>query len=112
MDQRLRPCARRKQSLARQPAHLYQVAAYQHPPKKNDVARALSIVYTAFALFSAGWGWYMYEKRARLIRQRSGKDLDNLFGPVVVCIGLAVALVLNFAFKVCALIDKPLLSSS
>lgn len=45
----------------------------------------------------------MYEKRARLIRQRSGKDLDNLFGPIVVCIGLAVALVLNFAFKVCPL---------
>lgn len=42
----------------------------------------------------------MYEKRAKLIRQRSGRDLDNLFGPIVVCIGLAVALVLNFAFKV------------
>jgi SPX domain protein involved in polyphosphate accumulation/uncharacterized membrane protein YidH (DUF202 family) len=72
---------------------------YNAAGKTNDVARALSIVYTAFALFSAGWGWYMYEKRARLIRQRSGKDLDNLFGPIVVCIGLAVALVLNFAFK-------------
>jgi hypothetical protein len=34
--------------------------------------------------------WFIYEKRARLIRQRSGKDLDNMFGPIVVCIGLAV----------------------
>lgn len=72
---------------------------YNAAGKHNDVARALSIVYTAFALFSAGWGWYMYEKRAMLIRQRSGKDLDNIFGPLVVCLGLAVALVLNFAFK-------------
>ena len=73
---------------------------YNAAGKNNDVARALSIVYTLFALFSAGWGWYMYEVRSRLIRQRSGRDLDNRFGPIVVCVGLAAALVLNFAFKV------------
>ncbi|KAJ5693268.1 hypothetical protein N7462_002691 [Penicillium macrosclerotiorum] len=72
---------------------------YNAAGKHNKIAQALAIVYTFFALFSAAWGWYMYEKRARLIRQRSGKDLDNMFGPLVVCIGLAVALVLNFAFK-------------
>lgn len=74
---------------------------YNAAGKHNDVARALAIVYTCFAIFSAAWGWFMYEKRARLIRQRSGRDLDNTFGPLVVCFGLAVALVLNFAFKVC-----------
>ncbi|BAE61076.1 unnamed protein product [Aspergillus oryzae] len=73
---------------------------YNAAGKTNDIARALAIVYTCFAIFSAAWGWYMYEKRSRLIRQRSGRDLDNTFGPIVVCIGLAVALVLNFAFKV------------
>ena len=73
---------------------------YNAAGKTNDIARALAIVYTCFAIFSAAWGWYMYEKRSRLIRQRSGRDLDNTFGPLVVCIGLAVALVLNFAFKV------------
>lgn len=73
---------------------------YNAAGKHNQVAQALAVVYTFFAVFSAAWGWFMYEKRARLIRQRSGKDLDNLFGPVVVCIGLTVALVLNFVFKV------------
>lgn len=73
---------------------------YNAAGKHNRVAQALAVIYTFFALFSAAWGWYMYEKRARLIRQRSGKDLDNMIGPLVVCIGLAVALVLNFAFKV------------
>jgi uncharacterized membrane protein YphA (DoxX/SURF4 family) len=73
---------------------------YNAAGKHNRIAQALAVVYTFFALFSAAWGWYMYEKRGRLIRQRSGKDLDNMFGPIVVCIGLAVALVLNFAFKV------------
>lgn len=74
---------------------------YNAAGKHNRVAQALAVVYTFFALFSAAWGWFMYEKRSRLIRQRSGKDLDNVFGPIVVCIGLAIALVLNFAFKVC-----------
>ncbi|PWY65305.1 SPX domain protein [Aspergillus heteromorphus CBS 117.55] len=79
---------------------------YNAAGKDNDVARALSIVYTCFAIFAAAWGWYMHEKRARLIRQRSGRDLDNTFGPIVVCIGLAVALVLNFAFKYNSTVER------
>jgi uncharacterized membrane protein YidH (DUF202 family) len=72
---------------------------YNAAGKHNQVAQALAVVYTFFAIFAAVWGWFIYEKRARLIRQRSGKDLDNMFGPIVVCIGLAIALVLNFVFK-------------
>ncbi|KAL2863558.1 SPX domain protein [Aspergillus lucknowensis] len=79
---------------------------YNAAGKHNDIARALSIVYTCFAIFSAAWGWYMHEMRARLIRQRSGRDLDNTFGPIVVCVGLAVALVLNFAFKYTSTLEK------
>ncbi|KAJ5641630.1 hypothetical protein N7490_005630 [Penicillium lividum] len=79
---------------------------YNAAGKHNKIAQALAVVYTFFALFSAAWGWYMYEKRSRLIRQRSGKDLDNLFGPLVVCIGLAVALVLNFAFKYKSVLEQ------
>lgn len=67
----------------------------------NPVARVLAIVYTCFAVFAGAWGWWMYVTRARLIRARSGKDLDNVIGPFVICVGLAVALVLNFWFKVC-----------
>ncbi|OOQ84116.1 SPX domain protein [Penicillium brasilianum] len=79
---------------------------YNSAGKHNRIAQALATVYTFFALFSAAWGWYMYEKRSRLIRQRSGKDLDSMFGPIVVCIGLAVALVLNFAFKYKAVLQQ------
>ncbi|KAL1967282.1 hypothetical protein VTN77DRAFT_3328 [Rasamsonia byssochlamydoides] len=75
------------------------LALYNAAGVENEIAQALAIVYTGFAVFASAWGWYMYETRSRLIRQRSGKDLDNLFGPVVVCVGLAAALVLNFGFK-------------
>jgi hypothetical protein len=47
----------------------------------------------------------MYWYRSKLIRERSGKDFDGLTGPLVVCVGLAVALCLNFGFKVCFFIS-------
>ncbi len=34
--------------------------------------------------------------------ERSGRDFDNVVGPIVVCVGLVVALLLNFGFKVCS----------
>lgn len=68
--------------------------------KDNDIARALAFVYTVIAVFTGVWGWGVYMWRSRLIEQRSGKDFDALTGPVVVCVGLIVALCLNFGFKV------------
>merc|ERR1711939_1191249 len=65
----------------------------------NNVARALSVVYTLFAVFAGVWGWAVYMWRSKLITERSGKDFDNAIGPFVVAIGLACALILNFAFK-------------
>lgn len=65
----------------------------------NNIARALSLVYTAFAAFAAVWGWGVYMWRSKLITERSGKDFDNVVGPFIVSIGLAVALILNFGFK-------------
>lgn len=66
----------------------------------NNVARVLAVVYTIIALFAGAWGWWMYIVRSRMIEQRSGKDFDNIVGPIVVCIGLVLALCMNFGFKV------------
>lgn len=66
----------------------------------NGTARALAVVYTGFAVFAGAWGWWMYIVRSRLIQERSGKDFDNIIGPIIVCVGLTVALCLNFGFKV------------
>lgn len=72
----------------------------------NNVARALALVYTAFAVFAGAWGLGVYQWRSRLIMERSGKDFDNMIGPFIVSIGLAAALCLNFAFKYTAAIAE------
>lgn len=74
---------------------------YNAAGESNDVARGLAVVYTVIAMFAGGWGWRMYITRSQMIKDRSGKDFDNALGPIVVCIGLVIALLLNFAFKVC-----------
>lgn len=66
----------------------------------NIVASSLAVVYTIIALFAGAWGWWVFIQRSRMIEQRSGKDFDYVAGPVIVCLGLFTALILNFAFKV------------
>jgi hypothetical protein len=76
------------------------LALYNAAGRDNEIARVLAIVYTVLAIFSGIWGWSMYMYRGRLIRTRSGLDFDNVIGPSIICGGLVVALLLNFAFKV------------
>lgn len=75
------------------------VALYNAAGEHNNIARALAVVYTIVALFTALWGYGLYWWRSRLIAARSGKDFDNAIGPVVVCVSLIVALCVNFGFK-------------
>ena len=35
-----------------------------------------------------------------MIRERSGKDFDSIYGPIAVCVALIVALCLNFGLQV------------
>lgn len=79
---------------------------YNAAGESNNVARALAIVYTLISLFAGAWGWWMYIVRSRMIQERSGKDFDNVIGPIVVCMGLVIALCLNFGFKYRAASEK------
>lgn len=74
---------------------------YNAAGESNHVARGLAIVYTSIAVFAGAWGWWQYIVRSRMIKQRSGNDFDSVVGPIIVCIGLIVALCLNFGFQVC-----------
>lgn len=75
---------------------------YNAAGEHNNIARALGLAYTGIALFTGIWGYWVYIERCKLIMERSGKDFDKRLGPVVVCVGLVIALCLNFGFKVSA----------
>ena len=73
---------------------------YNAAGKNNTIAHALGLAYTGIALFTGIWGYWVYLERCRLIQERSGRDFDQKLGPIVISLGLSVALCLNFGFKV------------
>lgn len=74
---------------------------------EDMLALAMGVVYLAIAAFAGAWGFAMHKQRREMIIERSGRDFDNLIGPMVVSIALVVSLVLNFVFQV-----SPILVSS
>lgn len=69
---------------------------------EDTIAEYMGIAYIVIAIFAGAWGYYMHFTRRNMIVARSGKDFDNIFGPLIISVALMVALVLNFIFKVCA----------
>lgn len=72
----------------------------------NKTAQVLAIVYTCLSIFTAAWGWWVYNRRSTLIRNRDGRDLDYHLGPVVVVLGLAVGLVVNSVLRYQAVVER------
>ena len=60
----------------------------------------MGITYLVISIFAGGWGSYMYRVRRKMIIERSGKDFDNMTGPIAVSAVLLIALVTNFFFQV------------
>lgn len=67
---------------------------------ENTLGLIMGIVYLAIAAFAGLWGYGMHKQRREMIIERSGRDFDNLVGPMVVSSALALSLVLNFVFQV------------
>lgn len=66
---------------------------------ENLLAEIMGIAYIAVAAFAGLWGWSMQKRRREMIIERSGKDFDNMIGPMVVSAALMAALILNFVFQ-------------
>ncbi|POR31129.1 Vacuolar transporter chaperone 3, partial [Tolypocladium paradoxum] len=66
---------------------------------KNFVAEIMGIIYVVIAAFAGLWGYWMLRVRRSMILERSGKDFDNMFGPIVVSVALMAALIVNFVFQ-------------
>ena len=69
---------------------------------ESMLAEAMGIVYIAIAAFAGLWGYYMLQLRRGMIVDRSGKDFDNMAGPLVISVALMAALIINFSIQVCA----------
>lgn len=78
------------------------LSLYNAAGESNKMAHSLAIVYLIIAAFTGLWGLGIYQRRDRMIKARSGKDFDNVVGPLVVCSSLVVALCINFGLRVTA----------
>lgn len=66
---------------------------------ENTTAAIFGVVYTGIAIFAGGWGYFMLRVRRSMIIERSGKDFDNMIGPIIISIALIVALIANFIIQ-------------
>jgi uncharacterized membrane protein YidH (DUF202 family) len=64
------------------------------------VAEIMGAVYVGIAAFAGLWGYYMLQVRRGMILERSGKDFDNMLGPLLISLALMAALVVNFVLQV------------
>ncbi|KIE04002.1 SPX domain-containing protein, partial [Metarhizium majus ARSEF 297] len=63
------------------------------------LAETMGIVYVIIAAFAGLWGYYIHQVRREMIVERSGKDFDNMLGPMIISIALMVALIVNFVLQ-------------
>ncbi|CCG82780.1 SPX domain protein [Taphrina deformans PYCC 5710] len=61
--------------------------------------RVLGAVYAVISVLMALWGYFIYTKRANMIRARSPEHFDSFLGPIFVCFALMVSLIVNFVWK-------------
>ncbi|KAI1135305.1 SPX-domain-containing protein [Hypoxylon sp. FL0543] len=66
---------------------------------ENFLAECMGIAYIVIAIMAGGWGYAMLHRRRDMIVERSGKDFDNMIGPLAVSAALMLALILNFVFS-------------
>lgn len=71
---------------------------YSTVSKSKDEKTAEIVAYLLFALtiFSGIWGYWTYMTRLKHIRARSELHLDNPVGPIIISLGLLLALCINF----------------
>ncbi|KAH7370566.1 vacuolar transporter chaperone-like protein [Rhexocercosporidium sp. MPI-PUGE-AT-0058] len=73
---------------------------------QNRVAEIFGFIYLAIAIFAGVWGTVMHRVRRNMIVERSGKDFDNMIGPMVVSFALMMSLILNFYFQYHAAMER------
>ncbi|KAH9815001.1 hypothetical protein DFH28DRAFT_288710 [Melampsora americana] len=62
-------------------------------------ARLLGVVYTLIAVGTISYGWIVYQKRIRMIKDKFPGHFDELLAPILIALALFLAILLNFIFR-------------
>ncbi|KAJ4261467.1 Phosphate metabolism transcription protein [Fusarium torreyae] len=65
---------------------------------ENTLASVIGLLFVLIAIFAGAWGYAMLRIRRTMILERSGKDFDNMIGPMIISASLMIVLILNFFF--------------
>ncbi|GKU01758.1 spx protein [Fusarium langsethiae] len=65
---------------------------------ENTIASVVGLLFVLIAVFAGAWGYAMLRIRRTMIVERSGKDFDNMIGPMIISVSLMLVLILNFFF--------------
>ncbi|KAL7926528.1 SPX domain-containing protein [Trichoderma austrokoningii] len=65
----------------------------------NAIARWIGIVYIGIAAFAGIWGYSIQQVRRSMIVERSGKDFDNMIGPIIISVAMMIALIVNLVLQ-------------
>ncbi|KAK4061255.1 hypothetical protein Trihar35433_9582 [Trichoderma harzianum] len=72
----------------------------------NAIAQWIGIAYIAIAAFAGIWGYSILQSRRTMIMERSGKDFDNMVGPIIISVAMMLALIVNFILQYQKAFDK------
>ncbi|KAL7950988.1 SPX domain-containing protein [Trichoderma barbatum] len=65
----------------------------------NAIAQWIGIAYIGIAGFAGIWGYSILQSRRTMIMERSGKDFDNMVGPIIISVAMVIALIVNFILQ-------------
>lgn len=66
----------------------------------NAIAKWIGIAYIGIAAFAGIWGYSIQQVRRSMIVERSGKDFDNMIGPIIISLAMMIALIVNLVLQV------------
>lgn len=66
---------------------------------KSPSGRVIGAMYAVISVGMAIWGYYVYQYRNHLIRNRSPEHFDAFSGPIFLCFAMMASLVINFFWK-------------
>lgn len=65
----------------------------------DQIARFSGLLYALISVGLLAYGWYVYQKRVTMIKNRDPGHFDDFIGPVIICLALFTAVSLNFYLK-------------